>query len=136
MTMQEMILLFNFKDKSQIQAVKMVCFQAQVPMRVIPKEKYTLTLRELVKPEVPIPIVEEPIQELDGQMIVFAGLLERKLNKALYLLRENPACGKIPYKAVVTKTNQKWNAYRLLEELKKEHTVMHGGHDEKKRQRN
>lgn len=122
--MQEIILLFNFKDKSQVEAIKMISYLTQIPVRVIPKEKYTLPLKELVKDEIPTPEVLNE-EELDGQMIVFAGLLERKLNRFLYLLRDNSACGKIPYKAVVTRTNQKWNAFQLLAELKKEHTAMH-----------
>lgn len=122
--MQEIILLFNFKDKSQVEAIKMISYLTQIPVRVIPKEKYTLPLKELVKDEIPTPEVLNE-EELDGQMIVFAGLLERKLNRFLYLLRDNSQCGKIPYKAVVTRTNQKWNAFQLLAELKKEHTAMH-----------
>ncbi|MDE7287491.1 MAG: DUF3783 domain-containing protein, partial [Lachnospiraceae bacterium] len=70
--------------------------------------------------------VTSGMQELDGQMIVFAGLSEERLESVLALLRANSACGKIPYKAILTQTNQEWNAYALLDELKKEHVAMHG----------
>ena len=61
------------------------------------------------------------MRELDGQMIVFAGISGDKLDSLLSLLRSNPACGSIPYKAVLTEMNQSWSAYALFEELKREH---------------
>lgn len=122
--MQELILLFNVKDKSQETAIQMISYLTKIPLRVIPKEKYGMPLKELVKDKIPTPEIPNK-EELDGQMIVFAGLLDRNLNRFLYFMKENTECGKIPYKAVVTKTNQKWNAFELLAELKKEHSAVH-----------
>nr|WP_277935290.1 DUF3783 domain-containing protein [Parablautia muri] len=56
--------------------------------------------------------------------MVFVELGEDKLESVLSLLHSNPACGKIPYKAVLTQTNQNWNGIDLLEELRKEHAAM------------
>ena len=123
--MQEKVLLFNFYDKKQLQYIKAVFYQVQVPIALVPTERYGVPIRELVKSETSLQPVKSKGQELEGQMIVFAGLLDRKLDKAIYLLRNNPGCGKIPYKAVVTKTNQKWDVYTLFNELNKEHAAMH-----------
>lgn len=78
----------------------------------------------LDKDNIPAVPAAMPNQELTGQMIVFAGLNEKSLNGLLALLRANPECGQIPYKAVLTDTNKEWNAYMLMEELKKEHAAM------------
>ena len=56
-------------------------------------------------------------------MIVFSGLTNAQLDYALSAIRRSDA-GFIPYKAVLTMANQNWNAFELLEELKKEHKKM------------
>lgn len=124
--MQEKVLLFNFKEGSQLQAIRMVFFLMQIPIVVIPKEKYGMPLKMLISDEVPSTVLAGNDKELDGQMIVFAGISGEKLDKLLSLLRSNPACGKIPYKAILTEMNQNWNAFVLLKELQKEHAAMHG----------
>lgn len=123
--MHEVALLFNIKDKVQLEAVKAAFFLVKVPTRVVPKERYGATLKEMAKDVFKGPPDETQKQELDGQMIIFVDLLERKLYKVIDLMRNNPRCGKEIYKAILTKTNQKWNAFTLLEELKKEHAAMH-----------
>ncbi len=124
--MQEKVLLFNFNEESQLNAVRMVLFLMQVPAAVIPREKYKLPLKMLIAEEEPSSVSAGNDKELDGQMMVFAGISEEKLDKLLSLLRANPACGKIPYKAILTQMNQDWNAFTLLKELQKEHAAMHG----------
>lgn len=60
------------------------------------------------------------IQELGDEMLVMAGLTSTRIDAVLGALRKGKA-GPIPYKAVLTESNQQWNAFELLEELKKEH---------------
>lgn len=124
--MQEKVLLFNFGEETQLQAVRMVCFLMQIPVMVVPKEKYGIPLKMLISEEKPSSVFAGNDKELNGQMMVFAGISGEKLDKLLSLLRANPACGKIPYKAILTQMNQNWNAFVLLEELQKEHAAMHG----------
>ncbi len=123
--MQEVALLFNVKDKVQIEAIKAAFFLIKVPTRVIPRERYRATLKEMAKNVFKEPPDKTQKQELDGQMIIFVDLLERKLYKVLDLMHNDPRCGSSLYKAILTKTNQKWDAFTLLEELKKEHAAMH-----------
>lgn len=118
-------MLFNIRDKVQIEAIKAAFFLIKVPTRVVPKERYGATLKEMAKNVFKEPPDEMQKEELDGQMIVFVDLLERKLYKVIDLMRNDPRCGSELYKAILTKTNQKWNAFTLLEELKKEHAAMH-----------
>ena len=133
MVMRELALLFNFKDQSQIEAVKQAFCLAKVLVKVVPKESFGMTLEALVKNESAQSSVEIREQKLDEQMIVFAGLTEQKLYMVLDLLRNDSRCGRIPYKAILTDTNQKWDAFTLLKELKKEHAAMHGKMDKEQK---
>ncbi len=124
--MQEKVLLFNFNEESQLRAIRMIFFLIQIPVIVVPEEKYGLPLKVLLSEEVILPVPTGKMKGLDGQMMVFAGISGERLDKLLSLLRANPACGKIPYKAILTEMNQNWNAFVLLKELQKEHAAMHG----------
>lgn len=66
----------------------------------------------------------EKIQDLSDPMIVFAGLSNAQLDFALTAVRKS-GVGPVPYKAVLTPSNQNWTAHELLEELKREHQKMH-----------
>lgn len=121
----EIVLLFGFEEQ-QLKAVQMVLYMLQITGRCVKKQAYGMPLKLLTEKEEPSCPAEADVQELDGQMIVFAGLREETLERVLALLRANPTCGKIPYKAILTQTNQEWNAYALFDELKKEHAAMHG----------
>lgn len=123
-TRQGKALLFHFKDEAQLRAVQMALFLAQVQCKIVPKEAYGAPLKLLASDEAVPSAAVYGGQELDGQMIVFAGLDGDRLESALSLLRSNPACGKIPYKAVLTQTNQDWNGFTLFKELQKEHAAM------------
>lgn len=117
------ILLFHFEGK-QLSAVCKVLFLTQITVRNVGREAYGLTIGQIAEGEA-ASSSSLTGKELDGQMIVFANLTEEELNGALSLLRSNPSCGQIPYKAVMTEQNKSWNAYELLKELKKEHAAMH-----------
>ncbi len=131
------VLLFHFEDKAQLQAVQMALFLAQVQCRIVSRQEYGLPLKMLAGDQTPSHsagrLIDEKLpaaasayrgQELPGQMMVFAGLREEQLSGLLSLLRSNPACGKIPYKAVLTPSNQEWSGFTLFAELEKEHAAM------------
>lgn len=119
------VLLFGFEGQ-QLKAVQTVLYMLQITGRCVEQQAYGVPLGLLAAQEEPYCPAPYGRRELDGQMLVFAGLSEEKLERVLALLRANPACGQIPYKAILTQTNQEWNAYVLLDELKKEHAAMHG----------
>ncbi|MBD5545899.1 MAG: DUF3783 domain-containing protein [Lachnospiraceae bacterium] len=121
----ERVLLFGFEDGQQFKAIQMVLYMLQISGRCVTKEEYGVPLKMLAADEeIPNP-GPGCMRDLGGQMIVFVGLGEEKLERLLALLRSNPSCGKIPYKAILTPINRDWNAYTLLAELKKEHAAMH-----------
>lgn len=122
----EKVLLFHFTEGSQLKAVRTILFLMQLPERLVRKEEYGRPIRELLEKEEDNQTAgaNHMMRELDGQMMVFAGIQGDRLDSLLSLLRSNPACGNIPYKAVLTERNQNWNAYMLFEELKREHEAM------------
>lgn len=122
----EKVLLFHFTEESQLKAVRTILFLMQIPERIVRKEEYARPIKELLEDagENQTFKANPMMRELDGQMIVFAGISGDKLDSLLSLLRSNPACGSIPYKAVLTEMNQSWSAYALFEELKREHEAM------------
>ncbi len=126
-TDKRLILLFHFEKGVQLEAVCGALFLTQIPVRNVSKNAYDMTIMQLAEGEMPSHngALNE---ELDGQMMVFVNLSQEELHSVLSLLRSNPACGEIPYKAVMTDHNRNWNAYELLAELKKEHAAMHAAY--------
>ena len=71
----------------------------------------------------PVEIEEAPVKELSDPMLVFCGLGNSQLDLVLSAIRRS-GIGPVPYKAILTPSNQTWNAHKLLEELKQEHAKM------------
>ena len=67
---------------------------------------------------------------LDASMLVMAGVDGNRLNQVLTAIKK-AVVGKIPYKAIVTETNQNWLPKTLLEELKQEHEQMQSENSDK-----
>ena len=136
--MRECILLFQFEQARQKKLVAQL-MMAKFRVKVVSPEEMELPVgylagnKELLQ--------EEARQEaeirgqagqageagalkpLDGEMLVMAGVTSGRLNMVLQAIRK-AGIGSVPYKAVVTETNQTWKAKDLLEELKKEHEAM------------
>lgn len=62
-------------------------------------------------------------EDLADTMIVFAFFDDNKLNQALAALRKS-GVGALPYKAILTPTNQYWTAQECFAEIKREHEAM------------
>ena len=65
---------------------------------------------------------EEKITE---PMLVFCGFYGNRMNLALQAMRRTGL--RIPYKAMLTKSNQDWKPAQLLKELKAEHEALEQG---------
>lgn len=61
--------------------------------------------------------------DFEEEMMVMAGLTSKQVDTVILALRKTGA-GRIDYKAVLTPTNQSWNALTLYGELAKEHAKM------------
>lgn len=123
--MKETVLLFHIEDRAQKLSIEQALFPYHVRLRKIEKERYSETLGQLVglldTPDSPLPYDGD---ELEAPMMIFAGIPDRKLDSMLQSLRERKV--RIPYKAILTPTNQAWTPQECFAELKREHEAMSG----------
>lgn len=136
--MRECILLFQFEQARQKKLVAQL-MMAKFRVKVVSPEEMELPVgylagnKELLQEEArqEAEIREQAgqageagaLKPLDGEMLVMAGVTSGRLNMVLQAIRK-AGIGSVPYKAVITETNQTWKAKDLLEELKKEHEAM------------
>ena len=64
-------------------------------------------------------------EELSSELLVMAGLSSQRVDQVLRAIRKSGLS--IPYKAVLTASNQGWNGWELFQEIKKEHQQMNEG---------
>lgn len=122
--MRETVLLVNFQDKSRLREIQMMLMAVKLRVRLVEKSEYTNSIGCLagVKDMAPAENAYDG-EELEKEMMVFAGLTEEHLNQMLYLMRKS-GMAPVDYKAVLTETNQHWTVPELYEELAKEHEAM------------
>lgn len=123
--MKETILLFNANDKAINLKIQKALFPLKIRLKKVNKTDYNQPLGYLAGIDKIAPVEEADTgTELEDMMIIFAFLSDAKLNQVLAALRKCGA-GPFPYKAILTPTNQFWNARQCFEEVKKEHETMH-----------
>lgn len=122
--MKPTILLFNFNDKTELQKITKAFLPLGVRIKFIKKEDYLQPLGFLVGDKEILPL-EEVYQgdELKDRMLLMSDITGNKLDQVLFAIRRSDI-KRIHYKAVLTQTNQHWNAIQLFEELNKEHEAM------------
>ena len=113
--MKETILLFHFSDKSRKNKLARALLPLRMKIREVAKEDYLQPVGYLAGNK-EIPPSEESYQgeELDGEMMLMAGLSNTQVDLVLKAIR----------KAVLTASNQEWNARKLFAEIKAEHEQM------------
>lgn len=123
--MREVILLFNFNDREKRNKVTRALFPLRIKIKEIEKKDYLNPMGYLAGNK-ELAGVEEVYtgEELEGEMLVMAGLSSIRMDQVLKALRKSGA-GSIPYKASLTPINQHWNVVKLFEEIKEEHERMH-----------
>ena len=122
--MKETILLFHIPDKQTLLKIEMALFPLHVRLNYIKQEDYHQPLGVLagIKDAVPAEGIYSG-GELPDTMIVFAFFDDNRLNQALAALRKSGA-GPLPYRAILTPTNQFWTAHECFAEIKQEHEAM------------
>lgn len=123
--MREVILLFNFTDREKRNKVTRALFPLRMKIKEIEKKDYLNPIGYLAGNKEQSGVEEVYTgEELEGEMLVMAGLSSIRMDQVLKALRKSGA-GSIPYKASLTPTNQHWNVVKLFEEIKEEHERMH-----------
>ena len=124
--MKETILLFNITDRNTKLKLERILLPLKLRIRRIPVSQYGQTLAALSGLEEPVALPSESAitPSFSDPMMIFAGLSEMTLNRVLAGLRAQQI--RIPYKAILTSTNQHWTPEECFIEIKKEHEQMHG----------
>lgn len=123
--MRETVLLINFQDEKQLRDLKMILFTLKIRMKKVEKKSYLQQIGCLVG----LKDMEEAAEcyegeELQKEMMVFAGIPNQKLDQILSMMRKN-GVKRVDYKAILTETNKTWTVLKLYEEISKEHEQMH-----------
>lgn len=136
--MNPVILLYGFNDREKLRRIQAAALSQRLQVKMAQRDEYELPVgvlafcdkeeigvqRELLhlakKPEEADS--ESDVAEIDGLMVL-AGLDVRQFNGFLAALRKFNA-GSIPFKAVLTETNQRWSAVELYREVRAEHEQM------------
>lgn len=121
--MKETIMIFNFKDNKKLLSLKRALLPFHVYLKEVKKEDYSKPLSYLAGFK-DINVSDEIYNgdELESEMLIFSGILNNKLEQILNCLNKNKL--KIPYKAILTPTNQNWTPVECFVEIKKEHELL------------
>lgn len=124
--MKETILLYGFRDGERLAKVKRALLPLGMRIKQVQPCEYSQPIGYLagVKEIAGTKTVYEG-QEFEKELMVMAGLLSRHVDAVIYALKK-AGVGRIDYKAVLTPTNQFWDAVKLYEEIAREHEAMHG----------
>ncbi len=133
--MKEMILLFQFEDKTRKNKLMRALLPLRLKIKEVPQEDYGKPMgylagvKEFVERDDSdflgaVQLVQEKVlhERLLGEMMVMAGLNGDRVDQVLRALHK--AGLSIPYKAVLTPSNQSWDAWKLFAEVKEEHEMM------------
>lgn len=123
--MREAILLFHFTGMDRRNKLMRALLPLRLRIKEIAEEDFGKPIGYLAGNR-DIDSLEDAgrKQEVPGEMLVMAGLSGQRIDQVLKAIRKSGIS--IPYKAVLTASNQNWNAGELYEELKKEHERMAG----------
>lgn len=118
--MKEILLIYNFGEEEKRKLARAL-MPLKFRIREAAREDYGRPVGVLAG------VLEDPGSpaeeaEMEAPMMVMAGLTGQRLDELLKGLRK--AGLRIPYKAVLTDTNQSWKAADLLKELMREHELM------------
>lgn len=119
--MREMVLLINFQDQKKLRDIKSILMTKKILGRQVALKDYAQPvgalagMKELVR--------EDAVyqgEELEKEMMIFAGLPESKLDYVLQTMRKK-GIPRVDYKAVLTPVNITWTIPELYLELAREH---------------
>lgn len=138
--MRETILLVHFTDQEKRKKLTRALLPLGLRMKEVEREDYGKAvgvlagLKGISQEEAEHvsegfsrqePGAEGPIeQELSGELLIMAGLSGQRIDQVLRAIHK--AGLSLPYKAVLTASNQSWDVWKLFQEIKEEHQRMSG----------
>lgn len=119
--MKETILLYNFKEKYREKQITALLAAMKFEVKTVPEKGYNMPIGYQAGAPGVMPFGGEyEGEELPDEMLVMAGLTREQVDQVLAGFRKS-GLKRVEYKAVLTQTNQYWNAFQLFDELKREH---------------
>lgn len=121
--MRETILLFHFSDRDKRNRIARALLPLKIKIKEIEKADYLKPVGYLAGNK-EIEAAQETYDgpELEGELMLLAGIGGSRMDAVLKAVRR---AAPVPYKAVLTPTNQYWNVLELFKEIKEEHEMMH-----------
>lgn len=121
MKLSESVLLYNFPDKEIEKKIKAILIQMGIKIKKADHSHLNETVGYLLG----IKGVESSNQSYEGepmpgQLLVMKGFTGDRLDHFLMQMRRS-GIPRIPYKAVITQSNQNWPLKRLYKEIVREH---------------
>lgn len=122
--MRETILLFHFKEKDKRNKLTRALLPLHIKIREVAQKDYLQPVGYLAGNKEILTVEEDYTgEELEGEMILMAGLSSSQVDAVLKAIRKS-GIGPIPYKAVLTPANQEWDVLKLFQEIRAEHEQM------------
>lgn len=122
--MQSVVLAYNFIRKDRAGKLKNILDSMKIGLRWVEKEEYGEPIRVLLTRDAGQPAVSPYTGKgFTEEMLIFAHISETQLDTLLARFRSS-GLSPVPYKAVLTDTNQHWNSLQCYIELKMEHAML------------
>lgn len=121
--MRETVLLFHFEDPKQKKELQMLLLSMKIKVRSIQRDEYLKPLGVLagVLEDDGCPAYDG--EDLPTESMIFCGLSNARLNDVLNGIRKKKI-KPIPYKAILTPTNQHWTILECYRELQRERAAI------------
>ncbi|WP_099469426.1 DUF3783 domain-containing protein [Konateibacter massiliensis] len=122
--MKPTVLLYNFNDTERNRKITLALMPLGFRLKKVMKENYNQPIGYIAGVK-GIESIEEKYEgeELEDEMLIMVGLKSAQIDSLIAAFRKN-GIPKVNCKAILTETNQYWNAIELYKELKLEHETM------------
>ncbi|HWT26785.1 MAG TPA: DUF3783 domain-containing protein [Mobilitalea sp.] len=123
--MRQTVLLFNIYEKERCESITRALLPLGIRIKKINKEDYLQPVGYLagIKSINPIEDIYDG-KELEGEMLFMANMGSRDVDNLIIAFRKSKL-SPVSHKAVLTESNQYWNALQLFDELHKEYSHFH-----------
>ena len=122
--MKPTVLLYNFNDTERRNKITLALMPLGYRLKKVSREDYIQPLGYMAGIEGIEPINETyDGEELASDMLIMVGMSSGQIDNLIMAFRKN-GIPKVNCKAVLTKTNQHWNAIELYKELRLEHDTL------------
>ncbi len=121
--MRETVLLFHFDDIKQKKELQMLLLSQKIRIKNVERSEYLKPLGVLAGVLEDLPSAPYDGEDLPTEAMIFCGLSNARLNEILNGIRQRKI-KPIPYKAILTPTNQNWTILECYKELQKERAAI------------